>query len=80
MYKKVKDVCLVLIGCILFAFGDAVFLNKWDIVSGGVSSVGVIVDFLLNLFWALVFVISWLLLFKLLFGFRLVLIRKEIFY
>lgn len=45
MYKKVKDVCLVLIGCILFAFGDAVFLNKWDIVSGGVSSIGIIVDF-----------------------------------
>ncbi len=43
-YKKVKDFGLVIIGCILFAFGDAVFLNKWDIVSGGVSSIGIIVD------------------------------------
>ncbi len=43
-YKKVKDFALVILGCILFAFGDAVFLNKWDIVSGGVSSVGIMVD------------------------------------
>lgn len=43
-YKKVKDFALVILGCILFAFGDAVFLNKWDIVSGGVSSVGIMID------------------------------------
>lgn len=43
-YKKSKDFILVIIGCVLFAFGDAVFLNKWDIVSGGVSSVGIMID------------------------------------
>ncbi len=44
-FKKIEDVLLVLFGCVLFAFGDAVFLNKWDVVSGGVASVGVIIDF-----------------------------------
>lgn len=43
-YKKIKDFVLVILGCTLFAFGDAVFLNKWDIVSGGVSSVGIMID------------------------------------
>ncbi len=44
-FRKAEDVFLVVFGCILFAFGDAVFLNKWDVVSGGVSSVGIIVDY-----------------------------------
>ncbi len=44
-YQRAKDILLILVGCVLFAFGDAVFLNKWDIVSGGVSSLGIIVDY-----------------------------------
>lgn len=47
-FAKVKDIGLVVIGCILFAFGDAVFLNKWDVVSGGVSSIGIIIDYFLE--------------------------------
>lgn len=44
-FGRIRDVFLVVIGCIIFAFGDVVFLNKWDIVSGGVASVGVMVDY-----------------------------------
>lgn len=44
-FSKTRDVLLVVFGCIIFAFGDAAFLNKWDVVSGGVSSVGIIVDY-----------------------------------
>ncbi len=44
-FKKAEDFFLVVFGCILFAFGDAVFLAKWDVVSGGVSSVGIMVDY-----------------------------------
>lgn len=44
-FAKIRDVFLVVVGCIIFAFGDAVFLNEWDIVSGGVASVGVMIDY-----------------------------------
>lgn len=44
-FGKARDVILVVLGCVIFAFGDVAFLNKWDVVSGGVSSVGIIVDY-----------------------------------
>jgi uncharacterized membrane-anchored protein YitT (DUF2179 family) len=41
---ELKNIIFVLIGCLLLAFADAVFLTPCKIVSGGVVSVGIIVN------------------------------------
>ncbi len=42
---EVGNVLLVILGCIIMAFGDALFIAPCNIISGGVSSVGIIVNF-----------------------------------
>lgn len=43
--KEVFDVLLVILGCIVMAFGDALFIAPCGIISGGVSSIGIIVNY-----------------------------------
>ena len=43
--SEVGNVLLVILGCIMMAFGDALFIAPCNIISGGVSSVGIIVNF-----------------------------------
>lgn len=43
--KEVFDVLLVVLGCIVMAFGDALFIAPCGIISGGVSSIGIIVNY-----------------------------------
>ncbi len=42
---EVGNVLLVILGCVIMAFGDALFIAPCNIISGGVSSVGIIVNF-----------------------------------
>jgi uncharacterized membrane-anchored protein YitT (DUF2179 family) len=42
---EIKNVIFVLLGCLLLAFADAAFLTPCNIVSGGVASVGIIVNY-----------------------------------
>lgn len=42
---ELKNIVFVLIGCLVLAFADAVFLTPCNIVSGGVVSVGIIVNY-----------------------------------
>lgn len=42
---EVFNVFLVILGCVIMAFGDALFIAPCNIISGGVSSVGIIVNF-----------------------------------
>jgi uncharacterized membrane-anchored protein YitT (DUF2179 family) len=42
---EIKNITLIILGCALLAFGDAVFLTPANIVSGGVMSIGLIVDY-----------------------------------
>jgi len=42
---SIKNFLLITLGCTLLAFADAVFLVPCNIVSGGVSSIGIIVDY-----------------------------------
>lgn len=39
-----KNIFLILAGCALLAFGDAAFLTPFNIVSGGIVSIGIIVS------------------------------------
>ena len=43
--SEVRNVLLVIFGCIVMAFGDALFIAPCNIISGGVSSVGIIVNY-----------------------------------
>lgn len=43
-FQTVKNWILVIFGCAILAFGGAAFIEPWDIVSGGVLSVGVIIN------------------------------------
>ena len=43
--SEVFNVFLVILGCVIMAFGDALFIAPCNIISGGVSSVGIIVNF-----------------------------------
>lgn len=45
-YRVAADIFLVLLGCALYGFGDAVFLTPWSVISGGVASVGILLDHL----------------------------------
>lgn len=47
-YQIGADILLVLLGCALYGFGDAVFLTPWSVISGGVASVGILLDHLLE--------------------------------
>jgi uncharacterized membrane-anchored protein YitT (DUF2179 family) len=42
---EIKNIVFVLLGCLLLAFADAAFLTPCNIVSGGVASVGIIVNY-----------------------------------
>lgn len=46
-----RNYLYVTIGCFLLAVGDAVFLTPCNIVSGGVSSIGIIVNYFLKPLW-----------------------------
>lgn len=43
--KETANVLLVIFGCIIMAFGDALFIAPCGIISGGISSVGIIVNY-----------------------------------
>ncbi len=45
VYLEIKNVIFVAVGCLILAFSDAVFSNECNLVTGGVSSVGVIVNY-----------------------------------
>jgi uncharacterized membrane-anchored protein YitT (DUF2179 family) len=45
LYSTIRNVLYVLIGCFIVAFADAAFLTPANIVSGGVVSVGIIVNY-----------------------------------
>lgn len=47
-YHEIKNLFFVIVGCFLLAFADAVFLTPTKIVSGGVVSVGIIVNHFLS--------------------------------
>lgn len=47
----VRNYVFVTIGCFLLAIGDAIFLTPCNIVSGGVSSIGIIVNKFLSPLW-----------------------------
>ncbi len=42
LFGYLKNVVLVMLGCVLLAFGDAVFFTPFEIVSGGAVSIGII--------------------------------------
>ena len=46
--KVLKNYSLILLGCFLLAFGDVAFLVPLNLVTGGVASVGVIVQWLVK--------------------------------
>lgn len=46
-----RNYLFVTIGCLLLAAGDAIFLTPCNIVSGGVSSIGIIVNHYLGPIW-----------------------------
>lgn len=41
--RAIKNILLVLLGCFVLAFGDAIFFTPFEIVSGGAVSIGIIV-------------------------------------
>lgn len=45
LLSELKNILFVIIGCLLLAFADAAFLTPTNIVSGGVVSVGIILDY-----------------------------------
>lgn len=45
IFKEITDVLLVILGCVVMAFGDALFIAPCGIISGGISSVGIIVNY-----------------------------------
>lgn len=47
----IKNYVVVALGCLILAFGDAAFLTPCNIVSGGVSSIGIILNYYLKPLW-----------------------------
>ena len=47
--KIVRNYILILLGCALLAFGDVAFITPLHLVTGGVLSVGVIVQYFVDL-------------------------------
>ena len=47
--RSVKNISFIIIGCALLAFGDAAFIAPLNLVTGGVLSVGVIIQHFINL-------------------------------
>lgn len=45
LFKEITDILLVVFGCVVMAFGDALFLAPCGIISGGISSVGIIINY-----------------------------------
>lgn len=45
---ETKNIIFVLLGCLLLAFADAAFLTPCNIVSGGVVSIGIIVQYFVD--------------------------------
>ena len=45
--KTISNYLLITLGCFLLAFGDVAFLVPLNLVTGGVASVGVIVQWLI---------------------------------
>ena len=42
--KRIKNYTLIILGCFMLAFGDVAFIEPFKLVTGGVASVGVIVQ------------------------------------
>ena len=47
--RSLKNISFIIIGCALLAFGDAAFIAPLNLVTGGVLSVGVIIQHFVNL-------------------------------
>jgi uncharacterized membrane-anchored protein YitT (DUF2179 family) len=45
VYLEIKNIIFMIVGCLILGFSDAVFSNGCNLVTGGVSSVGVIVNY-----------------------------------
>jgi uncharacterized membrane-anchored protein YitT (DUF2179 family) len=45
IYLEIKNIIFIVVGCLILGFSDAVFSNACNLVTGGVSSVGVIVNY-----------------------------------
>ena len=61
-----KNICLVIIGTVILAFGTGVFLFPFQIVTGGISGIAIILDDIysfemggLKSYDIYVFVITW---------------------
>lgn len=48
VFKEITDILLVILGCFVMAIGDALFIAPCGIISGGISSVGIIVNYLIE--------------------------------
>lgn len=51
LYTLIKNYLLVFLGSIVLAFGDAAFITPCNIVSGGVASIGIILNHYLEPLW-----------------------------
>ena len=66
--KQVNNVIMIIIGSIILAFGTAIFLTKLEIISGGLSGLGIAVEHIVfkatgkqtNLVDIIVFVLTWI--------------------
>ena len=47
--RSIKNVVLIILGCAVLAFGDAAFIAPLELVTGGVLSVGVIIQHFVNI-------------------------------
>ena len=59
LLREVLNVLLVILGSALLAFGDAAFITPLNLVTGGVISVGVIVQYYIGDVFQVVDIITW---------------------
>ena len=73
---KIKNLLLVLSGTAILAFGTAVFIVPFDLVSGGVSGIAIVINHILKIEWLtidmIVTVLTWIF-----FALGLVLLGKD---
>lgn len=59
--REIKNVLFVVLGSALLAFGDAAFITPHNLVTGGVISVGVIIQYYVGAQFPLVDIVTWIL-------------------
>ena len=57
--REINNIILVVLGSALLAFGDAAFITPHNLVTGGVISVGVIIQYFVGAEFPLVDIVTW---------------------